>query len=92
MGLEDLAPKWLTLIDGHLLAVSHHMDSLQGCASSCYGDCWHGFLDLESKWSERVSWKRKWFIKSFGSCASILSHCLDSHARPSELEKEVYKL
>lgn len=49
MGLEDLVPKWLTLIDGHLWAVPHPVDSLQGCLSSCYGDCWHGFLELESE-------------------------------------------
>lgn len=92
MGLEDLVPKWLTLIDVHLWAVPHPVDSSQGCLSSCYGDCWHGFLELENKWSERVRWEQKWSIKSFGSCHQSLSMVWSVMQEHVHLEKEFYKL
>lgn len=92
MGLEDLVPKWLTLIHVHLWAVPHPVDSPQGCLSSCYGDCWHGFLELENKWSERVRWEQKWSIKSFGSCHQSLSMVWSVMQDHVHLEKEFYKL
>lgn len=92
MGLEDLVPKWLTLIDVHLWAVPHPVDSPQGCLSSCYGDCWHGFLELENKWSERVRCEQKRSIKSFGSCHQSLSMVWSVMQDHVHLEKEFYKL